>query len=64
MTKPNPYAEVIELVRASMLNLGRAAAKLHDSAAGDKPPEYYAINRAWHELDGLVQLLNKKALGR
>jgi hypothetical protein len=65
VTKPATQQEAAELVRAALLNLGRASAKLHQTdARGGSPPEYYAINRAWIALDQVAKDLNKKALGR
>lgn len=65
MTKPATYQEAAELVRAALLNLGRASARLyHTDARGGSPPEYYEINRAWLALEQIAKDLNEKALGR
>jgi len=64
LTPAAKYQEAAELVRASLLSLGRAAAKLHTLGAPQPPPEYYAINRAWVALELLSKDLNRKALGR
>lgn len=63
MTKPATYQEAAELVRAALLNLGRASAKLHQPGAREAcPPEYYELNRTWLALERLSKELNKKAL--